>query len=89
MRDVPLTRVLQRELFAILDEFVERATGKKYGQFDSVRKMLLYADTILIPDPILPWLESERPTSTLWNFEASDFATVHRDGSTAASYGSV
>ncbi|MEA5390903.1 hypothetical protein VB738_06475 [Cyanobium gracile UHCC 0139] len=26
----------------------------------SVRKMLLYADSILIPDPILPWLESER-----------------------------
>src|SRR5215212_5487525 len=29
-------------------------------QFDSVRKLALYADTILIPDPILPWLEEER-----------------------------
>jgi len=29
-------------------------------QFDSVRKMLLYADTILIPDPVLPWMESPR-----------------------------
>lgn len=29
-------------------------------QFDSVRKMLLYADSVLIPDPILPWIESRR-----------------------------
>lgn len=28
--------------------------------FNSVRKVLLYADTILIPDPILPWIESRR-----------------------------
>jgi hypothetical protein len=28
--------------------------------FNSVRKILLYADTILIPDPILPWIESSR-----------------------------
>jgi hypothetical protein len=27
---------------------------------DSIRKMLLYADTILTPDPVLPWIESER-----------------------------
>ncbi len=27
---------------------------------DAVRKMLLYADTILIPDPVLPWVESDR-----------------------------
>jgi len=26
----------------------------------SVRKMVLYADTIVIPDPILPWVESAR-----------------------------
>lgn len=26
----------------------------------SVRKMVLYGDTILIPDPILPWIESPR-----------------------------
>lgn len=26
-----------------------------------VRKMLLYADTVFIPDPILPWLERDRP----------------------------
>jgi hypothetical protein len=31
------------------------------SQFDAVRKMLLYADTILIPDPILPWVEVQRP----------------------------
>lgn len=30
------------------------------SHFASVRKMLLYADSILIPDPLLPWLETER-----------------------------
>jgi hypothetical protein len=29
-------------------------------QFDSVRKMVLYSDTILIPDTVLPWLETPR-----------------------------
>lgn len=29
-------------------------------QLDSVRKMSLYTDTILVPDPVLPWLEVER-----------------------------
>jgi hypothetical protein len=28
--------------------------------FESVRKTLLYVDTVLIPDPILPWFEVER-----------------------------
>lgn len=28
--------------------------------FDGVRKFALYADTILIPDPVLPWLEVDR-----------------------------
>ena len=30
------------------------------SHLSSVRKMLLYADTIFIPDPILPWIESQR-----------------------------
>ena len=30
------------------------------SQLASVRKMLLYADTVLIPDPMLPWFEDER-----------------------------
>ena len=30
------------------------------SQFESVRKTLLYADSILIPDPIFPWIESTR-----------------------------
>ena len=36
--------------------------SSRFGEthFDSVRKMLLYADTILIPDPVLPWMESPR-----------------------------
>ena len=29
-------------------------------QLNAVKKMVLYADTILIPDPILPWVESPR-----------------------------
>ena len=36
---------------------------------DCVRKTLLYADTILIPDPILPWIEVER--------EHEQFSRVH------------
>jgi hypothetical protein len=36
--------------------------SSRFGKthFDSVRKMLLYADTILVPDPILPWMEAPR-----------------------------
>lgn len=30
------------------------------SQFDSVRKVTLYADTTFIPDPILPWIEDPR-----------------------------
>lgn len=30
------------------------------SHFDGVRNALLYADTILIPDPVLPWIESAR-----------------------------
>lgn len=30
------------------------------SHLSSVTKMLLYADTILIPDPILPWIEKDR-----------------------------
>src|SRR5207249_431585 len=27
----------------------------------AVRSMALYADTLLVPDPVLPWFEKERP----------------------------
>jgi len=30
------------------------------ASFDAVRSMLLYADTILIPDPVFPWFETDR-----------------------------
>jgi hypothetical protein len=30
------------------------------SQLSSVRKMLLYADTVLVPDPMLPWIEARR-----------------------------
>ena len=29
-------------------------------QLDSVRQMILYVDTVLIADPVLPWIETER-----------------------------
>lgn len=35
--------------------------------FDSIRKMLLYTDTILIPDPILPWIEKDRSEEAFQN----------------------
>ena len=36
------------------------STNFSMTHLDCVRKTLLYADTILIPDPILPWIEVER-----------------------------
>ena len=30
------------------------------SQLETVRRILLYVDTVLIPDPILPWIEVER-----------------------------
>jgi len=37
--------------------------------FDGLRKFALYADTIFLPDPVLPWIESER--------EEEEFRHVH------------
>ncbi|MEO6758483.1 MAG: hypothetical protein ABIO24_03445, partial [Saprospiraceae bacterium] len=37
-----------------------RLTGT---HLQGVRATLLYADTVLIPDPVLPWLETERSLS--------------------------
>jgi len=31
------------------------------GQLASVSRSLLYADTVLVPDPVMPWLEKPRP----------------------------
>ncbi len=31
------------------------------GQLASVSRSLLYADTVLVPDPVMPWLEKSRP----------------------------
>ncbi len=35
-------------------------TRFKESQLRAVSRSLLYADTILIPDPVMPWLETER-----------------------------
>lgn len=37
--------------------------------FDGLRKFALYADTIFVPDPILPWIEASR--------EEEKFARIH------------
>lgn len=36
--------------------------GSRFGetQLNATRKSLLYADTVLIPDPIMPWIEKKR-----------------------------
>lgn len=51
-------------------ELIKNSGGLKYvlgggshflpAHFRSVKSMALYGDTILIPDPVLPWLETER-----------------------------
>jgi len=65
----------QRRYFQILEEFFRRAYEStidggepSFGdgvrtnaiRFASIRKMMLDADTMFIPDPILPWVESAR-----------------------------
>lgn len=37
--------------------------GSRFGvsQLDSVRRLILYADTVLIPDPVFAWIETPRP----------------------------
>jgi hypothetical protein len=49
------------------------------SQFESVRKMLLYANSTLIPDPILPWVESPRIEERfrLYRFLESAFFLLH------------
>jgi len=48
-------------------------------QLDCVRKVSLYADTILIPDPILPWIESPRGEERFQNilFLETAFVLLH------------
>src|SRR5215831_7502164 len=65
----------QRRYFQILEAFFRRAYESTIDgvepsvgdgvrtnaiRFASIRKMMLYADTIFIPDPILPCVESAR-----------------------------
>jgi len=37
--------------------------GSRFGatQLNAVRRLILYADTVLIPDPVLAWIEMPRP----------------------------
>src|ERR1700733_3036088 len=30
-------------------------------QLDAVRRLILYADTVLVPDPVFAWIETPRP----------------------------
>ncbi len=60
--------------------FVSGGSSRFLGsQFASVRKMVLYADIVLIPDPILPWVEDPRPEERFRNvlFLQSVFALLH------------
>jgi hypothetical protein len=42
-------------------KFVLGGSGRFLAShYNSVRRMLLYADTILLPDPVLPWIEAPR-----------------------------
>lgn len=45
--------------------------GSRLGEtyFSAIRKMVLYSDTVLIPDPVLPWVETFR--------EEEQFRDVH------------
>lgn len=54
-------------------------SGFSPAHFNSIRKMLLYADTILIPDPVLPWVEVERSEEKfrLINLLKSAFTVLH------------
>ena len=49
------------------------------SQFDSVRKVALYADTTFIPDPILPWIEAPRAEERFRNvlFLETIFVLLH------------
>ncbi len=55
--------------------------GTRFGesQFDSVRKVALYADTVLIPDPIMPWIEDPRSEERFRHvlFLETAFALLH------------
>jgi len=49
------------------------------AQFNSVRKVLLYGDSILIPDPVFPWIESARAEERFRNvrFLEAAFTVLH------------
>ena len=48
------------KLYSGLTAVVGGTTRFPETAFDGYRKMALYADTVFIPDPVLPWLETER-----------------------------
>ena len=51
----------------------------KASQFNSVTQSLLYADTILIPDPVMPWIESDRKEERFRNIRMLEavFGILH------------
>jgi hypothetical protein len=47
-------------LYGGLNAVIGGTSGFPQSAFDGYRKMALYADTVFIPDPVLPWIESAR-----------------------------
>jgi hypothetical protein len=47
-------------LYSGLNAVIGGTSGFPQSAFDGYRKMALYADTVFIPDPVLPWIESAR-----------------------------
>ena len=54
------TLLRAHELVGGLKCVIGGSSGFPETAFDSFRKFALYADTIFIPDPILPWIEVDR-----------------------------
>jgi hypothetical protein len=38
-------------------------------QLNAVRRLILYADTVLIPDPVFAWIERPRPEERFWHIQ--------------------
>lgn len=45
--------------------------GSRFGatQLNAVRRLILYADTVLIPDPVFAWIEAPRPEERFYHVQ--------------------
>src|SRR5262249_14195472 len=49
------------KLYSGLTAVVGGSSAFPEAAFDGYKKIALYADTVFVPDPVLPWLEINRP----------------------------